>query len=337
MRLNASSMLMNRAAPRGWVPRPPAANLWGPRSELRARPRSSGEEHFSPKEGVGSSNLPGGTHETRSDQRVFAVNEPRSSCHAWPRIAPLCGTIMARIGHVSGHAGAALNVMGASRCPVAVASAAHGNCHPAAGRPGTSAPTWSATSGPTTFQTKGDAQAWLAEERRLITRGASGSSPEERALKAAAAESARRGRTFSVYAEQWLAARVTSTGAALRPSTRAGYRNSLDVHILPRFGALPLDEITTAAVRQWRGQFSATGHDAAGAKAYGLLKAILQTAEDDEIILRNPCRLRGAGHAAKTRESVALSPADLARARGRDASELARTHPGLRLVWAPHR
>ena len=46
-------------------------------------------------------------------------------------------------------------------------------------------------------------------------------------------------------------------------------------------------------MRQWRGQFSAMGHDAAGTKAYGLLKAILQTAEDDEIILRNPCRLRG--------------------------------------------
>ncbi|HZB67091.1 MAG TPA: hypothetical protein VE503_06705 [Ornithinibacter sp.] len=30
---------------------------------------------------------------------------------------------------------------------------------------------------------------------------------------------------------------------------QAGYRNALDVHILPRFGALPLDEVTTAAVR----------------------------------------------------------------------------------------
>jgi hypothetical protein len=103
---------------------------------------------------------------------------------------------------------------------------------------------------------------------------------------------------------------VTSTGAALRPSTRAGYRNSLDVHILPRFGALPLDEVTTAAVRQWRGQFSAMGHDAAGTKAYGLLKAILQTAEDDEIILRNPCRLRGwpRGDVAPIRCAVPRGP-----------------------------
>lgn len=165
--------------------------------------------------------------------------------------------------------------------------------------------------GPTTFQTKGDAQAWLSEERRLISLR-QWSPPKERTLAAAAAEADRRGRTLATYAEAWVAARVTSSGAALRPSTRAGYRNSLDVHILPEFGHLPLDEITTAAIRQWRGRFSAQGRDAAGAKAYGVLKAILQTAEDDELIVRSPCRLRGAGHSQKRRESIALSPAELA-------------------------
>ena len=54
------------------------------------------------------------------------------------------------------------------------------------------------------------------------------------------------------------------------------------------------------------------GHDAAGAKAYILLKAILQAAEDDELIQLNPCRLKGAGHAAKNRESIALTPHELA-------------------------
>ncbi len=166
-------------------------------------------------------------------------------------------------------------------------------------------------SGPTTFQTKGDAQAWLAEERRLISRQ-QWTSPNDRAAKAAATEAHRRERTLSAYAESWLMGRVTSSGVALRPSTKAGYRNSLDVHILPEFGHLPLDEITTAAIRQWRGRFSAQGRDASGAKAYGVLKAILQTAEDDELIVRNPCRLRGAGHSQKRRESIALSPAELA-------------------------
>jgi integrase len=165
--------------------------------------------------------------------------------------------------------------------------------------------------GPLTFQTKGDAEAWLAHERRLMTT-ARWVSPPERARRAEVAENVRRARTLAAYAESWLAGRVTSSGAALRPSTREGYRNALDVHILPAFGDLPLDEITTAAVRDWRGRYSAEGRDAAGAKAYGLLKAILQTAEDDELIPRNPCRLKGAGSAAKRRESIALTPGELA-------------------------
>lgn len=164
--------------------------------------------------------------------------------------------------------------------------------------------------GPVTFQTKGDAQAWLAEERRLISLQ-QWSPPRERALKAADAETERRGRTLATYAEAWLDTRVTAAGASLRPSTRAGYRNSLDIHILPTFGSLPLDEITTADVRRWRGALSTSGRDAAGAKAYSLLKAILQTAEDDGLILRNPCRIKGAGHAIKKRESIALSPGEL--------------------------
>ena len=60
--------------------------------------------------------------------------------------------------------------------------------------------------GPTTFQTKGDAQAWLANESRLISLE-QWSSPDGRAIQVAAAVEARRSRTFAVYAEQWLASR----------------------------------------------------------------------------------------------------------------------------------
>lgn len=107
-------------------------------------------------------------------------------------------------------------------------------------------------SAPTTFQTRGDAQGWLAEERRLISLQ-QWTSPRDHAVRAATAEAGRRARTRSAYAEAWLAGRVTSSGFALRPSTKAGYRNSLDVHILPTFGQLPLEDITTAAIRSWGG------------------------------------------------------------------------------------
>lgn len=165
--------------------------------------------------------------------------------------------------------------------------------------------------GPSTFTAKGDAQAWLSVERALISQQR-WTSPLVRAAEAAKEVERRRASTFTVYAEQWLEGRVTTRGKALRPSTVAGYRNALDVHILPAFGTLPLDEINSAVVRHWRGQFAVRGNDSAGAKAYSVLKAILQTAEDDELILRNPCRLKGGGSAAKVRESVALSPAEMA-------------------------
>lgn len=61
-------------------------------------------------------------------------------------------------------------------------------------------------SGPTTFQTKGDAQAWLADERRLISQH-QWTSPNDRATKAAATEAHRRERTLSAYAESWLMGR----------------------------------------------------------------------------------------------------------------------------------
>ena len=165
-------------------------------------------------------------------------------------------------------------------------------------------------SGPHTFQTKADAQGWLVRERQLITDG-SWAPPAVRAQRAADAEQQRRERTLAVYAEGWLASRVTSKGAALRASTREGYRNALNNHVLPTFGELPIDEITTAAVRHWRGQYAAAGRDATGAKAYGLLKAILQTAEDDELVPRNPCRLKGAGQVDKKHQSTALTPTEL--------------------------
>ncbi|MFQ6173431.1 tyrosine-type recombinase/integrase [Oryzobacter sp. R7] len=166
-------------------------------------------------------------------------------------------------------------------------------------------------SAPNTFDTKGDATAWLMTERALISQQR-WTPPKVRDAESRRAVERRQAQVFAVYAEQWLEGRVTTRGKALRPSTVAGYRNALDVHILPAFGTLSLDEINSAVVRHWRGQFAVRGNDSAGAKAYSVLKAILQTAEDDELITRNPCRLKGGGSAAKVRESVALSPVELA-------------------------
>lgn len=62
-------------------------------------------------------------------------------------------------------------------------------------------------------------------------------------------------------------------------------------------------KLSTATIRRWRADLLGKGVSVGmAAKAYRLLRAVLMTAvEDDRIIQRNPCRIRGADaeHAAE--------------------------------------
>jgi integrase len=59
---------------------------------------------------------------------------------------------------------------------------------------------------------------------------------------------------------------------------------------------VPLGKIDSAMIRQWRAQLLGNGTSVSeAAKAYRFLRAVLMTAVDDQIIPRNPCRVRGAG------------------------------------------
>lgn len=86
---------------------------------------------------------------------------------------------------------------------------------------------------PSTFDTRGDAEAWLATIRADVVRGAWRPPQviEQRAL------------TFETYAEGWL------TGRRLEARTRAHYRSLLKAHLLPTFGAVPVRDITPDTVR----------------------------------------------------------------------------------------
>jgi integrase len=137
---------------------------------------------------------------------------------------------------------------------------------------------------PSTFDTKLDAEAWLVDERRIIASG-TWAAPAERAHAVHSV-------TLANYAEAWLADRT------LRPRTRELYRALLDRRILPTLGDNMLNTITPVTVRTWHagmGQRTPT----ATAHAYALLKTILGTAVDDELITQNPCRIRSG--AAKKR------------------------------------
>ncbi|MFC6065092.1 tyrosine-type recombinase/integrase [Streptomyces ochraceiscleroticus] len=130
---------------------------------------------------------------------------------------------------------------------------------------------------PQTFRTKKEADDWLAD-RQSEVRSGDWQDPDAGAVN------------FMVYALQWVDERD------LAPTTDELYRRLLRLHILPTFEVLDLDEITPPRVRTWRAErLQATGAATTVAKSYRLLKAIMETAVEDELIRRNPCRIKGAG------------------------------------------
>ncbi|WP_327695868.1 tyrosine-type recombinase/integrase [Streptomyces sp. NBC_00459] len=130
---------------------------------------------------------------------------------------------------------------------------------------------------PETFETIADADDWLAEKQTDIRRG-DWRDPEAGSVN------------FKVYAEKWVEERELSV------LSEDLYHYLLDDHILPTFGESDLDEITAPLVREWRAErLRTTKARTTIAKAYRLLKSIMETAVDDDLIKRNPCRIKGAG------------------------------------------
>jgi integrase len=140
---------------------------------------------------------------------------------------------------------------------------------------------------PITFATARDADDWLAEKQTEIKKG-EWIDPDANAVN------------FGEYALRWVAERK------LAPTSEELYRRLLRLHVLPAFGEMDLDEITAPRIRSWRSErLDATGAPTTVAKAYRLLKAIMETAVDDELIRRNPCRIRGAGKESAPERPVA--------------------------------
>jgi integrase len=93
------------------------------------------------------------------------------------------------------------------------------------------------------------------------------------------------------YADKWISERTD-----LRPRTVEIYKGLLKRYIRPHLGGMPIGKLDTAAIREWRALLFGNGiGESEVAKAYRFLRAVLMTAADDQIILRNPCRIRGAG------------------------------------------
>lgn len=144
-----------------------------------------------------------------------------------------------------------------------------------------------------TFTGKGDANAYLAKVRTEISQG-KWLSP---ATKAKA-----RPVTFDEYATTWL------TERQLADRTRIEYRRTYANRIKPTFGDRPMSEITRAEVRTWHAKQVAEGKPTATAHAFALLRTILGTAVDDELIpAPNPARIRAATSVQRAKEPVPLT------------------------------
>ncbi|MEU7889281.1 site-specific integrase [Microbispora bryophytorum] len=134
-------------------------------------------------------------------------------------------------------------------------------------------------SGSETYERKGDAERALSLVEAQIIKG-EWTDPDRGKVK------------LRDYAENWISQRP-----GLRPRTVDLYRWLLNKHITPHLGGVQLGKLSTAMIRQWRADLLGNGVSVSvAAKAYRLLRAVLMTAaEEDHIIPRNPCRIRGAG------------------------------------------
>jgi integrase len=135
--------------------------------------------------------------------------------------------------------------------------------------------------------------------------------------------------TVADYASTWIAQRP-----GLRVRTVDLYNWLLAKHITPYLGGVPIGKLSTPMIRKWRSELLAKGVSVSmAAKAYRLLRAVLTTAvEEDKILPRNPCRVRGAGeeHAPERPVLTVDQVFDLAERVGRRPVGNVRTLPAGR-------
>jgi integrase len=128
-----------------------------------------------------------------------------------------------------------------------------------------------------TFPTKTEAERWLTRTEADILND-DWTNPDAGLV------------SFGEFATAWIEERPN-----LRPKTAENYRYVLANHLAPALGSRTVSEIKEWNIRRWRKNLLDAGVSVATtAKAYRLLKAIMNTAVDDGLIRRNPCRIKGA-------------------------------------------
>jgi len=94
---------------------------------------------------------------------------------------------------------------------------------------------------------------------------------------------------FEEWASAWIRDRPE-----LRPGSRNQYRSLFKNHLQPTFRDVYLSNISSAMVRAWHVELTHRQPKTSPA-AYRLLRAIMNTAVQDDLIVKSPCQIRSAG------------------------------------------
>ena len=93
--------------------------------------------------------------------------------------------------------------------------------------------------------------------------------------------------TFTEYSQRWLKSHVA---LHLKPSTQDSYRSLLDSRLIPRFGKLPLRDVTRNKVKSYLAEMVESGKVRKNTirNVIACLRAIMQHAVEDGIVEVNP-------------------------------------------------
>jgi hypothetical protein len=129
---------------------------------------------------------------------------------------------------------------------------------------------------PTPFDTKTAAEQWLVTTEADILKGEWIDPNAGKEL-------------FDDYLTRWIKERD------LKPRSREEYERTIRLHVRPHLGNLALNQINAQRIRTWRAARLADGIGRSTvSKAYRIMHSAFATAVDDDLIRRNPCRIKGA-------------------------------------------
>lgn len=153
---------------------------------------------------------------------------------------------------------------------------------------------------PRTFAARIDAEAYVVAKRREIDSAVWDATDDDKPEPI----------TFGAYAAGWLAGRQVA-GRPIKARTREHYQSILDDHLLDTFGARQVAAIKPKDIREWYGE-TLVDKPTMRSHAYSLLRTIMASAVNDELIDANPCRIVGAGRAKRVHKIRPASIDELA-------------------------